>query len=449
MENKRERNNVSVGFISLGCPKNQVDTELMLEKLVDAGYNIETDAGKCDVVIINTCGFISDAKRESIEAILDVASLREGGNKPYIVVTGCMSERYKSEIKDSMPETDAVLGLGANGDIVKVVDKVANGEKLESYPDKLNLPLTGERILTTPSYWAYLKISEGCSNNCAFCAIPKIRGKYRSRKMEDILEEANRLADSGVKELILIAQDTSMYGRDIYGGFKLPELLRNLGKIDGIKWIRFLYCYPERINSELLKTMAEEPKVCKYLDIPLQHADGNVLASMNRPGDRKTFEDLIFKIREAVPEMNIRTTLMTGFPGETDEQFEELAEFVKNTGFDNMGCFAYSPEEDTAAASMENQVDEDVKLHRQELIMELQYGVVEKKNDARLGKVTSVIIDGYSEEHEMYVGRTQWQVPEIDPVVFIEYDEPLSAGDFVTVEIIDYEGYDLLGRMYE
>lgn len=449
MKNKSERNNVSIGFISLGCPKNQVDTELMLEKLVNAGFHIENDAKKCDVVIVNTCGFISDAKRESIEAILDVAGLRNEDGKPYIVVTGCMAERYKSEIIDSMPETDCVIGLGANGNIVDVVDEVLKGNRIESYPDKLCLPLEGERILTTPSYWAYLKISEGCSNNCAFCAIPKIRGKYRSRKIEDIVKEAKSLADSGVKELVLIAQDTSMYGRDLYGDFKLPELLRKIGEIDGIKWIRFLYCYPERISMELLETMANEPKVCKYLDIPLQHADGKVLASMNRPGDRKTFEELISKIRETIPDVSIRTTLMTGFPGETDEQFEELAEFVKKVGFDNMGCFAYSPEEDTEAATMDNQIDEDVKLHRQELIMELQYGVVEKKNEEKLGMVTHVIVDGYSDEYDMYIGRTQWQVPEIDSVVFIEYDGPLSAGDFITVEIIDYEGYDLIGRMYE
>lgn len=448
MKNKSERNSFSVGFISLGCPKNQVDTELMLHKLVDAGYRIETDAGNCDAVIINTCGFISDAKKESIEAILDVASLRVESRKPNIIVTGCMAERYKFEIKESMPETDGVIGLGANGDIVEVVDSVLSGEEVERYPDKSDLPLNGERILTTPSYWAYVKISEGCSNNCAFCAIPKIRGKYRSRRIEDILEEVRSLAASGVKELVLVAQDTSMYGRDIYGEFRLPELLREIAETEGIRWIRFLYCYPERITRELLETMNREPKICKYLDIPLQHADGRILSSMNRPGDRKSFEELIVKIRESVPDISIRTTLMVGFPGETEEQFEELAEFVKNVEFDNMGCFAYSPEEDTAAAKMDNQVDEDVKIHRQELIMELQYGIAVKKNEERLGTVTRVIIDGYSDEYEMYVGRTQWQAPEIDSVTYIEYDGSLSPGDFVTAEIIDYEGYDLVGRIY-
>lgn len=340
----------TIGMISLGCPKNQVDAELMLDKLARAGFAISGDIEGCDAVIVNTCGFIEAAKVEAIENILDMAEYKKSGDIQKLIVTGCLSERYQYDIRKEMPEVDAVVGIGENANIVQIVDEVLGGDLVEAFADKELLPLTGGRILTTPDYWAYLKIGDGCSNNCAFCAIPEIRGKFRSRSIEDIVDEAKTLAAQGVKEVVLISQDTSLYGRDLYKENKLPELLTAISEVGGIEWIRFLYCYPERIGDELLDVMATNPKVCHYLDIPLQHADKSVLRGMHRPGDRETFENLIKKIREKVPDMVIRTTVMTGFPGETDEQFEELAEFVKAMKFDNLGCFAFSPEEGTVAA---------------------------------------------------------------------------------------------------
>lgn len=438
----------TVGMISLGCPKNQVDAELMLDKLARAGFAISGDIEGCDAVIVNTCGFIEAAKVEAIENILDMAEYKKSGDIQKLIVTGCLSERYQYDIRKEMPEVDAVVGIGENANIVQIVDEVLGGDLVEAFADKELLPLTGGRILTTPDYWAYLKIGDGCSNNCAFCAIPEIRGKFRSRTIEDIVDEAKTLAAQGVKEVVLISQDTSLYGRDLYKENKLPELLTAISEVEGIEWIRFLYCYPERIGDELLDVMATNPKVCHYLDIPLQHADKSVLRGMHRPGDRETFENLIKKIREKVPDMVIRTTVMTGFPGETDEQFEELAEFVKAMKFDNLGCFAFSPEEGTVAAEREDQIDEEVKVHRQDLIMQLQHDIVLKNNKKFLGKTLKVLVDGYNSYDDSYVGRFYGQVPDIDGTVLFTSPRELTPGEFVDVTVLGFDEYDLTGKAF-
>ena len=423
----------TIGMISLGCPKNQVDAELMLDKLARAGFAISGDIEGCDAVIVNTCGFIEAAKVEAIENILDMAEYKKSGDIQKLIVTGCLSERYQYDIRKEMPEVDAVVGIGENANIVQIVDEVLGGDLVEAFADKELLPLTGGRILTTPDYWAYLKIGDGCSNNCAFCAIPEIRGKFRSRSIEDIVDEAKTLAAQGVKEVVLISQDTSLYGRDLYKENKLPELLTAISEVGGIEWIRFLYCYPERIGDELLDVMATNPKVCHYLDIPLQHADKSVLRGMHRPGDRETFENLIKKIREKVPDMVIRTTVMTGFPGETDEQFEELAEFVKAMKFDNLGCFAFSPEEGTVAAE-------------QDLIMQLQHDIVLENNKKFLGKTLKVLVDGYNSYDDTYVGRFYGQVPDIDGTVLFTSPRELMPGEFVDVTVLGFDEYDLTGK---
>ncbi len=436
----------TIGMISLGCPKNQVDAELMLDKLARAGFAISGDIEGCDAVIVNTCGFIEAAKVEAIENILDMAEYKKSGDIQKLIVTGCLSERYQYDIRKEMPEVDAVVGIGENANIVQIVDEVLGGDLVEAFADKELLPLTGGRILTTPDYWAYLKIGDGCSNNCAFCAIPEIRGKFRSRTIEDIVDEAKTLASQGVREVVLISQDTSLYGRDLYKENKLPELLTAISEVGGIEWIRFLYCYPERIGDELLDVMAANPKVCHYLDIPLQHADKSVLRGMHRPGDRETFENLIKKIRKKVPDMVIRTTVMTGFPGETDEQFEELAEFVKAMKFDNLGCFAFSPEEGTVAAEREDQIDEEVKVHRQDLIMQLQHDIVLENNKKFLGKTLKVLVDGYNSYDDTYVGRFYGQVPDIDGTVLFTSPRELTPGEFVDVTVLGFDEYDLTGK---
>ena len=338
---------IKVGMVSLGCPKNQMDAELMLANLEQAGYEITADSGYADVVIVNTCGFIADAKQESIENILEFAQLKKEGQIQKIIVTGCLAQRYQQELAEEIPECDAVLGLGANGDIAAVVEQVMAGQTIRSFPSRDSWCLDGSRVLTTPHFFAYLRIADGCDNRCAYCAIPNIRGNLRSRSMEHILSEARALVSTGVKELVLVAQDTTVYGRDLYGEGRLPELLTELCKIDDLKWIRLLYCYPEHITDDLLTVMAREEKVLPYMDIPLQHAAGNVLRRMHRPGNRESLTALIGRIRAAVPDITLRTTVMVGFPGETEEDFEELCEFIKDAKFQRLGCFAFSPEEDT------------------------------------------------------------------------------------------------------
>lgn len=440
-------NGYKVGMISLGCPKNQVDGEALLAKLAQAGYQIVNEIENSDVIIVNTCGFIEDAKREAIDTILEVAQYKEAGLISAIVVTGCLAERYQDEILKEMPEVDAVIGIGANSDIVKVCDKALCGIKTSNFPNKCYLPLDGERMLSTPPHWAYLKIAEGCDNRCAYCAIPGIRGDFRSRTIESVVDEAKSLVNRGVKEIILVAQDTTKYGQDLYGEYSLDKLLKELVKIDGLEWIRLFYCYPQRITDSLIDVIANEDKVCKYIDIPLQHSDATVLKNMNRVGDGNDYRVLLNKMREAIPGLALRTTFMVGFPGETDEQFENLCEFVKDIKFDKMGCFTFSPEEDTPAFDMENQIDEDVKKRRQEVLMNAQFFITEASNKGRVGNVYKVIVDSFADGK--YTGRSYMDSPEIDSGIIFTSNKELNIGDFVDVKITDFDGYDLIGEHYE
>ncbi|WP_366942219.1 30S ribosomal protein S12 methylthiotransferase RimO [Eubacterium sp.] len=433
-----------VGMISLGCPKNQVDGEALLAKLKKAGYEIVNNIEDSDVMIVNTCGFIEQAKKEAIDTILEVAEYKNAGLISAIVVTGCLAERYQDEIIKEMPEVDAVLGIGANSDIVKACDKALCGIVTTSFPNKCYLSINDERIISTPSHWAYLKIAEGCDNRCSYCAIPGIRGGFRSRTIESCVDEAKALAESGVKELILIAQDTTKYGQDLYGKYSLDILLKELVKIDGIEWIRLFYCYPQRITDSLINVIANEEKVCNYIDIPLQHSDKTVLKNMNRVGDGDDYRALISKMRKALPDLALRTTFMVGFPGETDEQFENLCKFTEDVKFDKMGCFTFSPEEDTPAYDMQNQIDDDVKVRRQEVLMNKQYSITEELNKQRIGRIYKVIIDTF--DGEKYVGRSYMDSPEIDSGIIFTCDNNLNIGDFVNVEITDYNGYDLIGE---
>lgn len=433
-----------VGMISLGCPKNQVDGEALLAKLKKAGYEIVNNIEDSDVMIVNTCGFIEQAKKEAIDTILEIAEYKNAGLISAIVVTGCLAERYQDEIIKEMPEVDAVLGIGANSDIVKTCDKALCGIVTTSFPNKCYLSINDERIISTPSHWAYLKIAEGCDNRCSYCAIPGIRGGFRSRTIESCVDEAKALAESGVKELILIAQDTTKYGQDLYGKYSLDILLKELVKIDGIEWIRLFYCYPQRITDSLINVIANEEKVCSYIDIPLQHSDKTVLKNMNRVGDGEDYRALISKMRKAIPDLALRTTFMVGFPGETDEQFENLCKFTEDVKFDKMGCFTFSPEEDTPAYDMQNQIDDDVKVRRQEVLMNKQYSITEELNKQRIGRIYKVIIDTFDGEN--YIGRSYMDSPEIDSGIIFTCDNNLNIGDFVNVEITDYNGYDLIGE---
>ncbi|HBA93287.1 MAG TPA: 30S ribosomal protein S12 methylthiotransferase RimO [Ruminococcaceae bacterium] len=433
----------NVGMISLGCPKNQVDAEAMLAKLEKGGYKIVSDIEDSDVIIVNTCGFIDDAKREAIDTILEMGEYKKAGIISAIVVTGCLAERYQDEILKEIPEVDAVVGIGANSDIVKICDKALCGITTSIFPNKCYLSIDDERKLSTPSHWAYLKIAEGCDNRCSYCAIPGIRGKFRSRKIESILDEAKQLADKGIKELILVAQDTTKYGQDIYGEYSLDKLLKQLVKIDGIEWIRLFYCYPERITDSLIDVIAKEDKICKYIDIPLQHSNSTVLKNMNRAGDGDSYRKLISKMRNRIPDLALRTTFMVGFPGETDEQFTDLCCFVDEVQFDKMGCFAFSPEEDTLAFDMDCQIDENVKKRRQEVLMNNQYTITENLNKKRIGRIYKVIIDEYADDK--YMGRSYMDSPEIDSGIIFTSKSKHNIGDFVYVKITDYDGYDLIG----
>lgn len=440
---------IKIGFISLGCPKNEVDAELMLSKLQNAGFEIVDVPYEADVVIINTCAFIEDAKKEAIDNILEMAEYKKDGSISKILVTGCLSERYKEDVLKEMPEVDGVIGIGADGDIVEAVNAVMSGVELKDFPPKELLPLDGDRALTTPSYWAYLKIAEGCSNCCSYCAIPSIRGPYRSRTIESIVSEAEKLASGGAKELILIAQDTTRYGEDLYGELKLPSLLRELCKIDGIEWLRLLYCYPDCITDELLDVMASEKKVLHYIDLPLQHADEKILKAMNRTGDKASLLTLVSKIREKLPDCILRTTLMTGFPGEDEHAFNTLSEFVDEAQFDRLGCFAYSAEEGTTAAEMPNQIDEEVKNHRGDIIMEQQFDIFQMKQKQYIDTVQRCIVEGYDAYSDSYFGRTWMDAPEIDSAVYFTGKGDYTEGDMVNVHIFDVKDYDFMGEIEE
>lgn len=439
--------NEKIALISLGCPKNQVDAEAMLALLRQNGFVISPEVEGADLVIVNTCGFIEEAKKEAIETILSVAELKNQGLVGALLVTGCLAQRYKSEVIEEIPEIDGIIGIGKNGDIAEICREVLSKKRVCEFPSKLSLPIDGDRILSTPHHFAYLKIAEGCSNCCSYCAIPAIRGKLRSRTIESILEEAKNLAESGVREIVLIAQDTTRYGTDNYGEFMLAKLLKKLCKVDGIEWIRLLYCYPECMTDELIDTIAEEEKICKYIDLPLQHADADVLKRMNRTGDERSLLALVQKLRERIPGVIIRTTVMVGFPGETEENFETLSRFVEEAKFDRLGCFAFSPEEGTLAAKMKDQIEPEIKEHRAELIMEQQYGIFEEKQNEKIGKTFKVIVDGFDEENLFYTGRTYMDCLEIDSIVIISTEEELLPGDFVSVKIIATEDCDLVGEV--
>lgn len=435
--------NFKVGMISLGCPKNQVDGEIMLEKLNKSGFSIAESIEDSDVMIINTCGFIEDAKREAIETILEVAEYKTAGLISAIVVTGCLAERYQEEILREIPEVDSVIGIGADRDIVKVCQKALVGVRSSFYPDKKYLLLDGERMLSTPSHWAYLRISDGCDNKCSYCAIPGIRGGYIERPMENIISEAKSLAGKGVKELILVAQDTTKYGLKLYGEYRLPALLKELVKIDGIEWIRLYYCYPDRVTDDLIDVIAKEEKICSYIDIPLQHCNRDILKSMNRSGSYETLKELLLKMKRSIPGLSLRTTFMTGFPGETEAQFEELCRFVKEIKFDKMGCFTFSPEEDTPAFEYENQIDEEVKKRRAEVLMDIQYSITQSANKSRIGNIYRTVIDEKTESG--YIGRSYLDSPEIDSGIIITSEREHNTGEFINVKITDYDGYDLIG----
>ena len=437
----------SVGIVSLGCAKNRVDAEMMMYQLNKAGFQLKEDPAMADAVIVNTCGFIESAKQESIDEILELAELKKEGKIKAIIVTGCLAQRYNSEIMKELSEVDAVIGIGKNADISAVVQQALDGEKIEDFPDKMLLPMDGGRVQSTERHWAYLRIADGCDNCCTYCAIPLIRGSFRSRKMESIIEEAQRLVRNGVKELNVIAQDTTRYGIDLYGELKLPELLRKLCQIDGLCWIRVLYCYPDRLTDELLDTIREEEKIVKYIDLPLQHCSGRVLRTMNRRGDKESLLKLVEHIREKIPGVVLRTTMIAGFPGETDEDFEELSDFVAQTRFERLGCFAYSQEEDTPAALMEDQIDTQVKNRRAELITEQEALIMDRWCEAQIGREIDVLVDGFDRYADCFAGRSAFDAPEVDPCVFFTAENKPRAGEIVRVRITDHIDCDLTGEM--
>ena len=438
-----------ISMVSLGCPKNQVDAEAMLYSLKSAGFEIGVPEAEADAIIINTCGFIEDAKKEAIENILEASSYKTEGKCRALIVTGCLAERYRDDVTEEIPEVDVCVGIGSNKNIAEIVKNAIEGNCKNSFGDKSDLDLNAKRILGGYPFTAYLKVADGCDNCCTYCAIPSIRGRMRSRKIEDCVAEAKHLAQNGVKELIVVAQDTTAYGTDIYGEPKLCELLKELCKIDELVWIRTLYTYPERISDELLDLIANEEKLVKYLDMPIQHINGDILKKMNRKGDKQSITALIKKIREKVKDITLRTTLITGFPSETDEQFCELHQFVKDIEFDRLGCFAYSAEEDTLAASMPNQIDEQTKIDRMELIMESQTLIASAKNEQKIGKTIKVLIEGWDDYIKCYYGRSEADAPEIDGKVFFMAYSPQTIGTFVDVTVNDILEYDLLGEISE
>ncbi len=440
---------IRVGMVSLGCPKNQMDAELMLASMYKDGLEIVADAALADVVVINTCGFIEAAKQEAIETILEFAQLKKEGQIKKLVVTGCLAQRYKNELADELPECDAVLGLGANGDIAKVVADVMNDEIVREFPSRRCWSLDGDRIQTTPHFFAYMRVGDGCSNCCTYCAIPLIRGGLRSREMDALVAEAASLAQNGVKELVLVAQDTTLYGQDLYGESRLPTLLERLCEIEGLEWIRLLYCYPEHITEELLDVIASQSKIVKYMDIPLQHASGHVLSAMRRHGDRESLTKLIAHIRERVPGIVLRTTVMTGFPGETEDDVEELCEFLQEARFERLGCFAYSPEEGTKAAQMPDQIPEEIKEKRRDIVMQEQERISQEWLASQVGKTVTVLTESFDKYAECWFGRTAADAPDIDGKVFFSAEKAIAPGDMVQVEIVDYMDWDLIGECVE
>ncbi len=434
-------------FISLGCDKNLVDSEMMMGLLHDRGYEFTDNEEEADIIVINTCGFINDAKEESINTILEMAKYKEKNLKA-LIVAGCLVERYKNEILQELPEIDAIVGTTAFDKICDVVDDVLADKKhneLESI-NKMCRPDV-KRIITTGGYYSYLKIAEGCDKHCTYCSIPMIRGAYRSVPMDELVKEAEYLADNGVKELIIVAQEITVYGKDLYGKKKLPELLHRLCKIPGIQWIRLLYCYPEEITDELIETIRTEKKICHYIDMPIQHASDKILKAMGRRTNNAELRNIISKLRKEIPDICLRTTLITGFPGETEEDHQILLDFIDEMEFDRLGVFTYSPEEDTKAASLDNQVDEEVKLCRKDEIMELQQEISMDKSERLVGKEIEVIIEGKACDEDVYVGRSYMDAPSVDGYVFINSEEELMSGDFAKVRIVKAMEYDLIGEL--
>lgn len=439
----------TVAFTSLGCDKNRVDSEVMLGILRDRGYEAVADETQADLIVVNTCCFIRDALEESIETILEMARYKEEGNCKGLIVTGCLGQRYEKEFFQELPEVDAVLGTAAYEEIADAADRILEGERGFKLLEDIDKPMRDEngkgRILSTAPYFAYLKISEGCDNHCTYCVIPKMRGRHRSRTMESLVEETRALAAQGVKELVIVAQDTSIYGRDLYGEPKLHELLEKLATVEGIQWIRLLYCYPETLTQETIDVMAKNEKICHYIDMPIQHGCDSVLKRMGRKSSQELIRQTVKKLRDAMPDIAIRTTLIVGFPGETEEEFAELQDFVREIRFDRLGVFCYSQEEGTPAAKMEGQIDEDVKEERQKIIMDIQKQIAASLCNKEVGKVLEVLAEGRLPEENVYCGRTRRDAPDIDGMVFFKSEEEVYSGDFVSVEIKEAGDYDLMG----
>lgn len=439
---------MNIFFVSLGCDKNLVDSEEMLGALTSGGYRITDDESKADVIIINTCCFIHDAKEESIQTILEMASYKEQGNCKALIVTGCLAQRYKEEITQEIPEVDAVLGTNSQDSILEAVSKALEGKVTHIFTPLEGIPeLPGKRMMTTGGYYEYLKIAEGCDKHCTYCIIPSIRGSYRSVPMEKLISQAEELAEQGVKELILVAQETTLYGKDLYGEKSLHLLLKKLCQIPGIQWIRILYCYPEEIYPELIDTIRTEKKICHYLDLPIQHASDRILKKMGRRTTKQQLKDIVGELRNNIPDIMLRTTLITGFPGETSEDHEELMEFVNEMEFERLGVFTYSPEENTPAALMENQIEEEVKESRKEELMELQQEISLDNGEKLIGKTLTVMVEGKVADENAYVGRTYGDAPGIDGYIFINTGEMLMSGDFVRVKVTGALEYDLIGEI--
>lgn len=446
----RGRRRMNILFISLGCDKNLVDSEVMLGILASRGHRMVDDETLADVIVVNTCCFIHDAKEESIQTILEMAEYKTSGSLKALIVTGCLAQRYQKEILEEIPEVDAVLGTASYDKIAEAIDQALAGNP-ELYMENIDaLPqVDSKRLVTTGGHFAYLKIAEGCDKHCTYCIIPKIRGDYRSVPMEQLLKEAGELAEQGVRELILVAQETTLYGRDIYGEKSLHRLLRELCKIEGIRWIRILYCYPEEIDENLIRVMKEEPKICHYLDLPIQHANNQILKRMGRRTSKEQLIEIIGRLREEIPDIALRTTLITGFPGETREQHEELMEFVDQMEFDRLGVFTYSPEEDTPAATMPDQIPEEVKEDRQAELMELQQEIAFDLADDMVGREVVVMIEGKVADENAYVGRTYKDAPNVDGLIFINTEEEMMSGDFARVKVTGALEYDLIGELIE
>ena len=443
-----DSNKMKILFISLGCDKNLVDSEEMLGLLNREHFEFTDDESEADVIVINTCCFVNDAKEESVNTILQMAEYRKSGSCKALIVTGCLAQRYKTEISDEIPEVDAILGTSSYDKIVDAVKSTICGEKYEKFNPLDELIVEeSERVVTTGGHYAYIKIAEGCNKCCTYCIIPKIRGRYRSVPEEDILKTAEKLVENGAKELILVAQETTLYGVDLYGRKMLPDLLKKICKIPGLIWVRILYCYPEEITDELIEVMKNEPKVCHYIDMPIQHASDKILKAMGRRTNRVELTERILKIRKEIPDIFLRTTLISGFPGETEEDHEEMLDFVDEMEFERLGVFAYSPEEDTAAAEMPDQIDEDIKIKRRNEIMELQQEIAFENAENMIGRDLLVMIEGKVVDENAYVGRTYMDCPNVDGNIFITTDEELITGDFVKVKVTGAAEYDLIGEI--